>query len=113
MLRMLDRREYKGLFLIRNHPKIRAGVYTFGKGRFRSTTRGRISKAHGGFSKQRGAVMLLNIRMVKDLSKTNVNIKPTYWLKQSMQQAINQGTISRFFLRAAAKHLEYQMAHKT
>lgn len=93
MLRILDRRKYTGMMYITSHSKFKKGVYVFGKGKFRSQTR-------RGKSYQ-------NVRMVKDLSKNIINVKPTYWLRTSVQQAVTQGTTSRFFRRAADKHLAW------
>jgi hypothetical protein len=93
MLRILDRRNYKGQFLVRGHSKIKTGVYVFGKGRQRST--------------RRKGLAIRNIQMVKDLSKDRIRVKPTYWLKTATTQAVTAQTTARFYARAADKHLQF------
>lgn len=107
MLRQLQFRDsdyFKGPFIIKGHNKIRDGVYVFGKGRTMETSR----KGRSASRRRRaGQRVLRNIIMVKDLSFKTIRVKPTYWLKTSMDRAVTPNTTSRFFLRAAQDHLDH------
>lgn len=109
MLRKLqfDSSEYfKGPFIIRGHNKIRDGVYVFGKERMRETARGRMSRTNTGKRSKNKYRTIRKIVMIKDLSFKSVRVKPTYWLKTSMDKAINPKTTVRFFLKNAQREFD-------
>lgn len=103
---------FKGPMIIKGHSKIRDGVYVFGKGSIRESQRGRMSRRNAGQRSKNKYRVLRNIIMVKDLSFKTVRVKPTYWLKTSMNRAVTPQTTSRFFLRAAQDHLDHVLKKK-
>ena len=96
MLRVLERRNYKGYFRIR---KTRAGKLKKG-----------IYKFKGAGSKFRDGKKHKQIMMVMDTSKGSARLKKKKWLNGANKKAINNNTVGEFYRKAFIKYTKKRIS---